>query len=222
MGPYATVAFYERVLQLTNAQNDKDHIRLIIDSNTHIPSRNRHFIYDEESPVNGMMDAIMALKKLTVDVVYVPCNSATYFIDLPFREKVGVPIFGPIEVVLDHILSDKQQSNKVAVWGSHIIFSKKPYKQRLIDNGLNYVEHTSEEQLAIENIIYSVKQNKISKTLVFNAQELLNNFLDKYNMDILVLGCTELCLVFNSIKSTNVRVLDSNLLLAKHLVQNYK
>jgi aspartate racemase len=40
MGPAATLDFFARVLALTPAKTDQEHIRLIIDSNSQVPNRN--------------------------------------------------------------------------------------------------------------------------------------------------------------------------------------
>ena len=80
MGPYATLAFYKKVLDLTPAKEDKQHIHLIIDNNPHIPSRNRHFIYNEPTSIHDMLNSIKRLADYGVDVIYVPYNCASYFL----------------------------------------------------------------------------------------------------------------------------------------------
>ena len=40
MGPAATVHFMARMLALTPARSDQDHVRLIVDNNGNVPDRN--------------------------------------------------------------------------------------------------------------------------------------------------------------------------------------
>ncbi len=58
MGPYATVHFYKRILELTPIIKDKDHFRIFIDSQVKIPSRTRAILYNETSPVPEMIKSI--------------------------------------------------------------------------------------------------------------------------------------------------------------------
>jgi len=39
MGPWATLDFFAKVLRLTPARRDQEHLRLIIDNNPQIPDR---------------------------------------------------------------------------------------------------------------------------------------------------------------------------------------
>ena len=220
MGPYATLAFYKKVLDLTPAQEDNEHLHLIIDSNPHIPSRNRHFIYDEPSPVNCMLDSIRRLKNYAVDVIYVPCNSASYFLK-EIRDQVDVPLIGAIDATLSYLLKNKDGHEKISVWGAHIVYEKAPYKQPLIHHGLDYVEHTKDIQQRVENLIYSIKRNELSDQLLQQARELLFDACRTYGMDILVLGCTELCLVFDKLETDSTLLVDSNAILAQHLIEHY-
>ncbi|MEE4164021.1 MAG: aspartate racemase, partial [Woeseiaceae bacterium] len=50
MGPDATVDFMARVLALTPASGDQDHIRLLVDQNPKIPNRQRAILGGGESP----------------------------------------------------------------------------------------------------------------------------------------------------------------------------
>ena len=56
MGPYATNFFFKRILDLTPVKMDKDHFHTIIDNNVKIPSRTRAVKYNEQSPVNDIVN----------------------------------------------------------------------------------------------------------------------------------------------------------------------
>ncbi len=90
MGPYATLAFYQCILDNTPAQKDWEHLRLIIDSNPKIPSRTRAFLFGEADPVPMMARSAKSLQEAGADFVVLPCNSAHYFLPR-VREIVDVP-----------------------------------------------------------------------------------------------------------------------------------
>ena len=217
MGPYATIAFYQKVLDITDAKKDSDHIHLLIDSNTKIPSRNRHFIFNEESPVDKMVESINGMKKLGAKRVYLPCNSASYFIPEILKKITDIDIIGTIDVTVDYI-SQKYKNKKCMVLGAFIVYNKEPYNKKLTYKGFEYVKHDSSIQSEVENLIYSIKDN-INHQLMENALKLYNKIIERYDIDVLILGCTELCIVFDKLKNLNLEIVDTNYVLAQHLVK---
>ncbi|MBA47152.1 MAG: hypothetical protein CL893_03585 [Dehalococcoidia bacterium] len=80
MGPYATLDFIKHIYDNTpDVSVDSDHIRVVTDINVKIPSRTRAILFNEKSPVDGMVSSIKNLGKLGASVIAVPCNSAHYF-----------------------------------------------------------------------------------------------------------------------------------------------
>lgn len=91
MGPAATVAFMERVLALTPADRDADHIRMLVDLNPHVPDRH------EQPEAAGRTLAEMAarLRDMGAEVLAMPCNTAHAHADgiraagLPFVDMIA-------------------------------------------------------------------------------------------------------------------------------------
>jgi hypothetical protein len=75
MGPYATVIFMKNILDMTDAEKDWEHIHTIVDNNTKIPSRSRAILFNETSPLDGMLESCKKLESYTVDTIVIPCNS---------------------------------------------------------------------------------------------------------------------------------------------------
>ena len=218
MGPYATIAFYQKVLDITDAKKDSDHIHLLIDSNTKIPSRNRHFIFNEESPVKGMLKSINNMKELGIKKVYLPCNSASYFIPEILEYTEDVEVIGTIDVTIDYV-SQNYANKRCMVLGAFIVYNKEPYKEKLQNKGFKYINHNAELQQEVEAIIYSIKGNTINETLVERTLSLYKQIIAEYDIDILILGCTELCIVFDKLKNLNLEIVDTNFVLAQNLVK---
>ena len=80
MGPYATLDFIKHIYDNTSDISvDSDHIRVVTDINVKLPSRTRAILFNEQSPVDGMVSSIKKLSELGASVIAVPCNSAHYF-----------------------------------------------------------------------------------------------------------------------------------------------
>jgi aspartate racemase len=218
MGPYATIAFYKKVLDLTNAKRDSEHFHIWIDSNTKIPSRNRHFIFNEESPVAGMVDSLNKMEKIGIKKAYLPCNSASFFIPEIKKNLHNIELIGTVESTLSYII-ERYSRKKVMVVGAYIVYNKEPYKKPLEISGFEYIKHDEIIQEKVEALIYQIKTDNISEELIAEARELYKTIMSRYEIDILVLGCTELCIVFDKLKIEEIDVLDTNYLLASYLVK---
>ena len=90
MGPHATAAFFQTLLDITPAKKDWDHLRIIVDNNPHVPSRTRHLLYGEESPFSGMLECCKKLERYPVDLAALPCNSAAVFVPR-LQAQLGYP-----------------------------------------------------------------------------------------------------------------------------------
>ncbi len=76
MGPDATVDFMSRVLKATPASKDQDHVRMVVEHNPRIPSRQLAMRGEGEDP--GRVIAAMAarLESVGADFIVMPCNLA--------------------------------------------------------------------------------------------------------------------------------------------------
>jgi aspartate racemase len=94
MGPQATVLLMQRVIDATPAQDDADHIPLIVHHNPGVPSRIRHLIDhtgDDPGPVLAQM--ARDLVQAGAQALAMPCNTAHAYApainaatDLPFLD----------------------------------------------------------------------------------------------------------------------------------------
>ena len=80
MGPAATADLYAKIVALTDASSDGDHIRTIIDSNVNIPDRTAAILMGGTSPLEEMEAALDNLICSGAEVIIIPCNTAHYFL----------------------------------------------------------------------------------------------------------------------------------------------
>lgn len=64
VGPLATVVFMGKVVHLTEAKRDQDHIRMIVEQNPQIPDRTEHLIHGGTDPTIALF---ATCKKLEAD-----------------------------------------------------------------------------------------------------------------------------------------------------------
>jgi len=217
MGPYATLAFFQCILDNTPTQKDWDHLHIIIDNNPKIPSRTRAFLFDEADPVPMMIESANRLRKAGADFVVLPCNSAHYFLPR-VREQTDVPFIDMMDETSQAIL--EKNSKAVGLLGGEVTVKGKLYEQRLEKHGIAVLQVTDEEQKMVRNVIEDVKQNCVSDATRENVQTLICR-LEELGADTVILGCTELPAAMDGVVSKS-RIVDSMEVLAKAVVQKAK
>lgn len=100
MGPEATVALMQRVIALVPARDDADHVPLIVDQNTQVPSRIAYLIEGRgEDPGPVLVRMARGLEAAGAEAVAMPCNTAHHWageiagaVGVPFLDMVGMTL----------------------------------------------------------------------------------------------------------------------------------
>ena len=92
MGPEATVLLMQKVIAAVPAKDDADHVPLIVDQNSQVPSRIRRLIEgtgEDPAPVLAMM--ARRLEAAGAEALAMPCNTAHHYADA-IRGAAHVPL----------------------------------------------------------------------------------------------------------------------------------
>ena len=91
MGPAATCDLMEKIIALTRAERDQDHLHLIADVNTAIPDRTAAILHGGPDPVPELIKSARRLETAGAELLVMPCNTAHYFYDA-VASAVSVPV----------------------------------------------------------------------------------------------------------------------------------
>ena len=209
MGPYATLDFLKHIYDNTpNVIKEWDHLRVITDLNVKIPSRSRAVLYNEESPVQGMIESINNMASCGVEVVAVPCNSAHYFYN-KVSPKINVPWINMVEIVNNVVINRELKSPLIL--GGYVTVNKQIYRHKLIK--YNYLDLNDNE------FIYKLIENiKCQNNITDESIQRLGNIVRSPEIDSIVLACTELTQLVETLINSNVNIIDSSLEYAKGIV----
>ena len=98
MGPEATVDLMQRIIRLTRAVDDIDHIRCIVDNNPKVPSRIKAIIEgDGEDPGPCMADMANRLETWGADFLVIACNTAHFYYNA-VQDAVDIPVIN-LEII---------------------------------------------------------------------------------------------------------------------------
>ena len=215
MGPFATVSFFQKLVDLTPAKKDWEHLHIIIDNNVKIPSRTRAILYQEKSPVDGIVKSIKGLQKMGAEVIALPCNSAHYFLD-DILSKINIPLLNLIEMTSKSVI--RQGLKRPLIVGGHITTQIKLYSRYLPEA----VYPKGKWNKVITDIIEEIKVSSTDPGDGKHAKffNLVHCYKDR--IDSVILACTELSLIylFQYSPVRKIPIIDSTLEYAKAVV-NY-
>lgn len=209
MGPYATASFYKQILDCNPVRKEWDQLRVIIDSNVKIPSRTRSILYNEASPVPGMIESINMLANAGADFVAVPCNSAHYFYD-QVCPHIKIPWLSLVKITAQKIA--KLGCRSALILGGHVTVSKRIYDRYVADA----VYLSDRDNQTIAKMINEIKE---TNCLTQGSKKKFEGILKDNPADSAVLACTELPIVYNEKSLWGIPLINSNLEYAKAVVR---
>lgn len=190
MGPMATADLYRKIVMMTKAGSDNEHIRVYIDSNCAIPDRTAAILHGGPDPVPEMTSALRNLEKCGADCIIIPCNTAHHFLPR-LRQLTNTPILDMTEITARRCAA-LYPGRTAALLATTGTLSTGLYNGALSRAGVNALIPNAEEQQHLMYMIYDVV--KASRP-VSECAELWSSLLDglrSRGADYFVLACTEL------------------------------
>jgi len=80
MGPQATIDLQQKILNLTVAQRDSEHMRVFVDNHPQIPDRIGAILRNTQSPAPAIQESMDKLATIGAGCIVIPCISAHYFL----------------------------------------------------------------------------------------------------------------------------------------------
>ena len=213
LGPKATTYFMDLVIDNTVSENDQDNVDLLVCQFSSIPDRTSFILGNsEDSPVPEMIKCARLLEREGCKYIVIPCNTASYFFD-EVQDRVNSKIINILEETSKFVL--KTNPKKVGLMATDGTIKSGAY-HKFIDSDLLFIPN-NEYQSKVMNIIYNkVKKNKI---VTLNEFEEILNYFRRNGCEKIILGCTELSVVYSYLKITYSDVVDSLTVLARKTVE---
>ncbi|MFT6044313.1 MAG: aspartate racemase [Arenicella sp.] len=220
MGPEATVDLMARVIAATPAADDSDHIHMIVDNNTKVPSRITALI-ERSGSSPGPELADMAKKLVThgADILVMPCNTAHHYYN-EIAGAVDVPVINLIELVAETVMSSQPLTKSVGILASTAVQLTGLYDQ-VFDRQAVEVRFPSDlTQGKIMELIKRVKSSDVSARDIENLNSAVSE-LEQSGVNGIIVACTELSVIADDLKTT-LPMFDASQLLADEVVRQVK
>jgi len=220
MGPEATVTLFRRIVEVTGATRDQDHIRIIIDNNPKIPDRTPAILGRGESPVPLMVSTARNLEHAWADFIVIPCVSAHHFID-SLQEAISIPILSIVDAVIAELGRNSPTLDTVGLLATSGTITGGHFQRGLEEAGYVVEVPTphDQEKLVME-AIYGDRGIKAGFLSAENRSKLMeaSRGLMEMGAQGIIGGCTEVPLVLSQ-EDLSVPFFDSLLILAREAVK---
>ena len=216
LGPWATVDFFEKILRLTPAQRDQDHLRILIDNNPKIPDRSPAIFGTGEDPTPALVATAKNLERAGADFLVIPCNTAHAFYDR-IQAAVSIPVLHIMEEVAAAASQEVPDLRIVGVLATAATMASGLYHRAFARIGVDVIGPDSAGQVVVDQAIYGVKAGRMGPEVTRGLVEVVEGLVVR-GAQALVLGCTELPFVLRP-AHLNVPLLDSNLILARAAIR---
>jgi len=191
LGPMATAYFIELIVNMTDAQNDQDHLDMIVFNCPSIPDRTKYILGEsKESPVKAMALIGKRLAELGADHISIPCITAHYFYNDLVR-LIDVPILDAVTETANHL--KEQGVKKVGILATDGTLAGGLFQDRLSSVGIDHIIPSSYAQRGVMKIIYDdIKAGRPANIELFGK---ITRELRDSGAEAIILGCTELSLI---------------------------
>lgn len=216
MGPDATVDFMTKVIALTDAKGDEDHVHMIVDQNPTIPDR-QAAIRNGTGDVSDAL-GVMAkrLEDAGADFLVMVCNTAHIFIDGVYA-STNIPFIHLIEESVKEIDVVSPDAKKVGVMATTGCLNTGIYQDAVLASGRMVLTPEGSEMQELMDLIKAVKAGNKSQEIRKGMQASAKKLVER-GADVIIAGCTEIPIVFEG-EHCDVPVVSSTGVLAQRTLE---
>lgn len=210
MGPAATIDFLSKVVAVTHATCDQEHVPLIVHQVPQIEDRSSAILQGSDAPLVAMLAGLQRLARAGAQFAVIPCNTAHYWYDrlLELQDLAILHIAYATSRELEQRAKGPARVAILATRGTH---HAGIYSGRLAARFEILPTHES-VQLLVDRSIRAVKAGDYTGASC-GAREAAQRSLDA-GADMVILACTELPLALVGAPMAE-RCVDATLALAR-------
>lgn len=192
VGPGATAHFLQRLVALTDASRDQDHVRTLAFNDAAIPDRTDFLTgRSSRSPAAALVEDGRLLEACGCELLALPCNTAHSFFD-EVQASLGIPLLHMVrETVRACAAAELRQVGVLATTGT-VLMDLYGREGAALGVACRYPDPVGQRR--VNHLIYD--EVKAGRAVDGRALDELAGDLGRAGCDGVVLGCTELSAAF--------------------------
>ena len=230
VGPYAGIDLQHKIAEQTIANKDQDHLTVLsLSQPSRILDRTEYLLgRAATNPAGALAEQLLLLSKMGAQVAAIPCNTAHApqifdVICTTLREaNCPLQLLHMIEETAVYIQTHHPHIKTIGILSTTGTYQTRIYPQILEPMGFTAVtpDPIMQETVihpAIYDLEYGIKSGKIEVA----REQLLHGVaaLQEQGAELIILGCTEIPLVFPETKIGSTLLIDPTKILARALIR---
>jgi aspartate racemase len=216
LGPAATVHFMARVVDLTEAARDQDHVDMLVWQHGSIPDRTAFLLGEGESPESALVADAVALERAGARFVAIPCNTAVVWVE-QMRAAVSIEV---LDTVVETVAAARRAVpglRRLGLLATDGTVRAGTYAAAAASAGVDLVLPEPEVQREVMTVVYDgVKAGVPVPGPRFDR---MVEHLRERGAEAVALGCTELSVLAEDLGVDDPTVVDSIDALARAVVR---
>jgi aspartate racemase len=214
MGPAATVDFMAKLVALTPADRDQDHLPVIVASLPQVPDRSAAILGRGEDPLPSLLRGIRLLNHADVDLVVIPCSTSHHWYD-----ELSAASHAPILHIASATVARVPRGGPTLILATRGALASGFFQRELAAcNTPCLIPSPEVDQVLVDESIRLIKGGK-PVAAGAHLSRVLNRSRER-DVRTVIMGCTELPLAATHVESSGLRLIDCALELARSTV-NY-
>lgn len=188
MGPQATIQFCQRIVDLTDARSDQEHLPMLILNDTEMPDRTAALLSGQTGPVSARLLAdARALESWGAAAIAVTCNTAHAFLP-EIQKELNTPVIHMVEETAEALKA--QGCRRVGILGTDGTLQTGLYHAALEARGIQALSPSPAAQARVMEVIYGeIKKGLRGSEEAFSPAA---RSLREQGCERIILACTEL------------------------------
>lgn len=213
MGPSATADFLVKLIALTPAQRDQEHIPLIISCLPQTPDRSTAILGGGPSPLPTLLKGLKRLQEAGALSIVIPCNTSHHWFD-QLQAATPVPILHIADAALAALPADPRP---VAILATRGALASGFYQRKLEARGQCWCQPAAgAEQDAVDHAIAGIKAGDPNGAGA--AMATVWQYCADAGVGAAIMACTEIPLAAQHAPPPPFTLVDTNLELARYAV----
>ena len=183
LGPMATVCLMKYL---------NDDINMFIVNDPTTPDRTKYILdNNNDDPTNNILRMVKKLENEKVDIITMPCNTASYFYDR-IKQSIDCEFISIVSETSRYI--NDLGAKKVGLLATDGTINSNIYKDALSNYDIELIIPSKDNQQHVMRIIYD--EIKANKEVSIEELKLVIKELKEIGAQRIILGCTELSIIY--------------------------
>ena len=220
VGPLATALLIRMVVEKTPARVDQDHIPMIVFNDPQIPDRTAHILDPgQPDPLPEMARVACWLQDAGADYIAIACNTAHFYYD-GITRAASIPVLNIMHETVRAVCDSAPDASLVGLMATRGTVASGVFEECFKERGVGLATPDEHDQQLLDALIYDqVKANKPYDAEAFLA---VAERLHARGCDAVVVGCTELSVIYEDLVERPAYLYDSLDVLAERCVNWYR